>query len=102
MVEKKEVAAMSCLIIYVIATIYLFIYCLETSLVESASALVTVGVNFGSIRQVAFDWQTNPVSDVLVLYNRTTCPETHPELLLSRHFYGLEQGCDCRQKFSKW
>ena len=45
------------------------------------------------LSQVAVDWQTVPFVDIMVT-EETTCPEG-TELVLSRDWYGLYQGCDC-------
>ena len=45
------------------------------------------------LMQVVVDWQTVPFVNIAVT-EQTTCPEG-TELVLSRDWYGLYQGCDC-------
>jgi len=34
--------------------------------------------------------------------SNTYCPTSHPEIVLSRHFYGSDLGCDCLGIYSQW
>ena len=47
------------------------------------------------------DWQTQPFSDILVT-NHTYCPESHPDLVFDRPFYGTIPGCECYGNFDDW
>ena len=42
------------------------------------SALEAMQIPFGSIRQIPFDWISNPVSDITVQTGIDKCPASHP------------------------
>ena len=46
------------------------------------------------IHQVAADWDVPPFIDI-VTTSETVCPESHPDVVFSRPFYGSDTGCDC-------
>ena len=50
--------------------------------------------NLDFIHQISDDWTTPPFIDIIVTEN-TTCPESHPDIVFSRPFYGSDTGCNC-------
>ena len=50
--------------------------------------------SFGYVNQIPRDWSRSPMSDIVVT-NDYTCPESHPDLVFSRPWYGNNGGCEC-------
>ena len=55
--------------------------------------------NLDFINQISRDWSTAPFIDIVVT-NETTCPESHPDIVFSRPFYGTDSGCNCLGVFA--
>jgi hypothetical protein len=46
------------------------------------------------MNQVAADWNSTAFTNIVVTSN-SYCPDDAPEIVLGRHFYGSNVGCDC-------
>jgi hypothetical protein len=64
-----------------------------------ASDLLTYPTGF--MNQVAVEWQTQPLVSI-VATNNTFCPTSNPQLVIGRHFYGTDIGCDCLGIYSQY
>ena len=50
--------------------------------------------SFAVLNQIGRDWQRPPYSDIIVT-EEYLCPDTHPETVVTRPWYGVDLGCDC-------
>ena len=53
------------------------------------------------MNQVTQDWEIAPYTDIIVSSD-SSCPSTHPNLAMSRKFYGSVIGCDCLGIYSEY
>ena len=56
--------------------------------------------SFSGTNQIVRDWKKEQFSSLIVTES-TTCPDSHPELALSRPWYGSDLGCDCDGTLTK-
>ena len=45
------------------------------------------------------DWYYSELTSDIKVVNGDTCPETHPELLFYKPFYGVTDGCYCETDY---
>ena len=50
--------------------------------------------SFDLFNQIPLDWQRNPYTSITVT-SETRCPDSHPEVVFARPWYGTNIGCDC-------
>ena len=50
--------------------------------------------SFSYLNQIANDWNSYPPTNIKVT-NATFCPDSHPDLVFSRPWYGSDMGCSC-------
>ena len=61
---------------------------------EAIDGLSAAKGNLDYIHQIKRDWETAPFVDIIVT-EETVCPESHPDLVFSRPYYGTDTGCNC-------
>lgn len=82
-------------------TCYMFIW--VTAFLQtvkwSTEAINKQHFSFSYVNQITRDWQQKPYQSLIVT-SESSCPESHPELVFSRPWYGNDIGCDCIGIFS--
>ena len=77
----------------VTCTIYMWVLLAVTGFVQ-LSKTNTLSYRLNGLTQVSRDWITHPFIDIKVT-DADTCPDSHPDMVLYRPFYGTRIGCDC-------
>ena len=85
-----------CLFTYGVITSILINLCVYFVVDRSTQAIsMFKPTDLGQMNAVAKDWETAPFIDLLEV-EEDSCPDSHPELVYSRPFFGSDLGCDCR------
>ena len=58
-------------------------------------AITKQGYSTSNLNQFSDDWTRSPFSE-LVVTEESFCPQSHRETVVTRPWYGLNLGCDCR------